>query len=36
VLTITLVAQNYTGMLPDSRSWASPEVRKGGYTALKE
>ncbi|GAA5916832.1 hypothetical protein JCM6882_006367 [Rhodosporidiobolus microsporus] len=27
---------NYGGLLPDSRTHASPEVRRGGWTALKE
>ncbi|GAA5949077.1 hypothetical protein JCM10213_007084 [Rhodosporidiobolus nylandii] len=27
---------NYGGLLPDSRTHAPPEVRKGGWTALKE
>jgi SCY1-like protein 1 len=28
--------QNMGGLLPDARTYASPEVRKGGWTALKE
>ncbi|GAA6006307.1 hypothetical protein JCM10207_000598 [Rhodosporidiobolus poonsookiae] len=27
---------NYGGLVPDSRTFASPEVRRGGWTALKE
>ncbi|SCZ96994.1 BZ3500_MvSof-1268-A1-R1_Chr4-2g06919 [Microbotryum saponariae] len=30
------VIWNYAGLLPDARSYTSPEVRKGGWTALKE
>ncbi|GAA5968011.1 hypothetical protein JCM11641_003698 [Rhodosporidiobolus odoratus] len=30
------VMWNFGGLLPDSRTYASPEVRKGGWTALKE
>ncbi|GAA5974494.1 hypothetical protein JCM21900_006691 [Sporobolomyces salmonicolor] len=30
------VMWNYGGLLPDAKTHASPEVRKGGWTALKE
>ena len=33
---IILVSQNLGGMLPDASMYSSPEVKKGGFSSLKE
>lgn len=35
-LTETHDSQHFGGLLPDSKTHASPEIRRGGWTALKE
>jgi SCY1-like protein 1 len=30
------VSQTLGGQLPDAMAWASPEVKKGGWSTLKE